>query len=76
MSKRGKILGAIAIILLLISIGLFLFGKSGKSITLGIIGLVITVIYVAVLRLIAGFNKAKLQRRAYDDLHKIAERDK
>lgn len=72
MSKRGKILGLIAIILLLASLAMFLFGKSGKSITYGIIGLVITVIYVSVLRIIASLNKAKLQRRAMEDIHKIA----
>ena len=74
MSKRGKILGGIAIVLLLISIALFLFGKSGKSITYGIIGLAITVVYVMILRVVASYNKAKLRRREMEDLHKIANK--
>ena len=74
MSKRGLVLGGIALVLLVVSIAMFIFGKTGKSITYGIIGLVITFIYVLVLRLIGSFNKARLQRRAMDDIHKIAEK--
>ena len=72
MSKRGKIMAAIAFILLFGSLALLFFGKNGKTISYGLIGLLISVVYIAILRLIAAYNKAKLRRRAYEDLHEIA----
>ena len=75
MSKRGKIMGAIVFILLFGSIGLFLFGRSGKAITIGIIGLGVTLVYVMLLSVIASFNKARMRRRAYEDIHEMAKKD-
>ena len=70
MSKRGKILGAIAFVLIIVSVLMFLFGDPLK----GAFALAITFIYVMVLSVISSFNKAKLRRREMEDLHRIANK--
>lgn len=73
MSKKGKTLVITTLALLFISLALLIFGRTGKAITAGFIGLGLTVVLLAIMRVIASYNRAKLQRRAYDDLHKMAE---
>lgn len=73
MSKKGKTLVITTLALLFISLALLIFGRTGKVITAGFIGLGLTVVLLAIMRVIASYNRAKLQRRAYDDLHKMAE---
>ncbi len=73
MSKRGKILGTIAYILFFGSIAIMIVGRSFNAFTIGLIGIVISIFYIMILKMIAQVNKAKLERQAMEDIHKIAE---
>ena len=73
MSKRGKTLGMIAYILFFGSLAITIFGRSSNALIVGFLGLILSLIYIMILRLIATSNKAKLERRAMEDLHRIAE---